>query len=128
MNDLAPVFTMGSYSSTISETHPVGTPIGITVSATDPEVGHTVTYFTLASEADSAFFSVGQTSGVISLTNGLDADPPTGHSTFQFSVCVHVNSRLCHMHMILSFSLSLSQELYNFLSYCYNIITSQTII
>ena len=77
---------MGSYSTTILESHAVGTAIGITVSATDPEVGHVVTYFTLANEADSAFFSVDQTSGVISLTNGIDADPPTGHSTFQFSV------------------------------------------
>lgn len=86
MNDLAPVFSSTSYSAAISETHVVGTPIGVQVSAIDPEAGHTVTYFTLANDADSAFFSVDQTTGIVCLANSLDSDPPTSHSSFSFRV------------------------------------------
>ena len=87
VNDLAPVFSSTTYTATVAENLAVGTAIGITVSATDPEPGHTVTYFSVSSDTQSAFFHVDQTSGSITLAHSLDADPPTSHSSFSFRVC-----------------------------------------
>ena len=68
----------------------MGSPIGITVSATDPEPGHTVTYFTVSADTQSAFFHVDQSSGEITLAHEVDADPPTSHSSFSFRVSILV--------------------------------------
>ena len=97
MNDQAPVFSMATYTGSIAESHTVGSPIGITVSATDPEPGHSVTYFSVSSDTDSAFFLVNPSSGVLTLAHRLDADPPTSHSSFSFRVsCVCVQcSHVC---------------------------------
>ena len=86
VNDLAPVFSATTYTTSIDETLDVGSSIGITVSATDPEAGHTITYFTVSNDADSAFFHVGQSSGVFTLAHAVDADPPSSHSSFSFRV------------------------------------------
>ena len=77
---------MASYTATIPETQAVGSAIGVTVSATDPEPGHTVTYFSISSDTNSAFFHVDQSSGSITLAHSVDADPPTSHSSFAFRV------------------------------------------
>ena len=87
VNDLAPVFSSTTYTAMVAESLAVGTAIGITVSATDPEPGHTVTYFSVSSDTQSAFFHVDRTSGSITLAHSLDADPPTSHSSFSFRVC-----------------------------------------
>lgn len=82
---MAPVFSQASYMASIVENHPVGTMVGITVSATDQE-GHSVTYFTEVADAGSRFFSVNQNTGVISLTQNVDYDPPANHRDFTFRV------------------------------------------
>ena len=70
----------------INEDHVVNTPIGITVSATDPEL-HNIRYF-IQSQAsptdDSEFFTVDETSGSISLVHELDYE--AGHTTLTFNV------------------------------------------
>ena len=89
VNDLAPVFSSASYTGNILESLAVGSAIGITVSATDPEPGHTVTYFSVSTDTNSAFFHVDRSSGVITLAHAVDADPPTSHSSFSFRVIEH---------------------------------------
>ena len=84
MNDQEPVFGQASYAASIVENHVVGTAVGITVQAMDPEVEHTVRYFTEASDAGSRFFSVDQSTGVISLDQNVDYDPPSNHRDFTF--------------------------------------------
>ena len=74
------------YRGNVTENHSVGTPVGIIVQATDPETEHSVTYFTVAGEPHSAFFSVGRTNGIISLAQAVDYDPPANHREFTFSV------------------------------------------
>lgn len=86
VNDLAPVFSSPTYTATVPESQTVGSSIGVTLSATDPEPGHTVTYFSVSSDAHSAFFQIDQSSGSITLAHSLDADPPTSHSSFSFRV------------------------------------------
>ena len=81
------MFSPASYTVSITENLAVNSPIGVTVSATDPEPGHTVTYFTISSDTQSAFFHVDQMSGVVTLAHSVDADPPNSHSTFSFRVC-----------------------------------------
>lgn len=84
---------MATYTASITESHVVGAPIGITVSATDPEPGHSVTYFSVSSDTDSAFFLVNPSSGALTLAHSLDADRPTSHSSFSFRVKLH--EKLC---------------------------------
>ena len=86
VNDLAPVFSMATYSTTIPESHAVNSPIGITVLATDSEVGHIITYFTVSSDTDSAFFHVHQMTGVMTLAHSLDVDAPDSDSSYSFRV------------------------------------------
>lgn len=80
------MFSPASYTVSIAENLAVNSPIGVTVSATDPEPGHTVTYFTISSDTQSAFFHVDQMSGVVTLAHSVDADPPNSHSMFSFRV------------------------------------------
>lgn len=68
------------------ENHLVGTTVGVTVMATDPETEHTITYFPVTSDAHSAFFFVGRTDGVITLAQAVDYDPPANHREFSFGV------------------------------------------
>jgi len=75
----------------IVENHMVGTIIGITVQAMDPEVEHMVRYFTEVSDAGSRFFSVDQSTGVISLTQNVDYDPPSSHREFTFRASILEN-------------------------------------
>ena len=77
---------MSTYRGVITENFPVGNTVGITVSAPDPESAHTVGYFTEASDPHSSFFSVGRTTGVISLAQNVDYDPPANHREFTFRV------------------------------------------
>ena len=92
MNDHPPVFSPSSYSTTIAEDHAVGTAIGITISATDPE-GHNVRYSVTPSAAtDSALFRVGETNGMISLAQQLNYDLPERHRNLSFIVsCTSTN-------------------------------------
>lgn len=73
--------------NTITENHVVGSSVGIVVLATDAEIEHTVTYFTETTDSGSAFFSVGRTSGVITLVQAVDYDRPALHREFNFRVC-----------------------------------------
>lgn len=68
----------------------LGTTIGLTVLATDPEVEHNITYFTEATDIGSRFFSVGQTTGMITLSQEVDYDVPASHMDFTFRVCLFV--------------------------------------
>ena len=89
-NDAAPQFTQNVYTSTITEIHPVGNPVGIIVQAADPEPHHTITYFTESSDSSSAFFSVDGTSGMVSLAHAVDYDLPARHRQFSFRVRMYV--------------------------------------
>jgi len=80
------VFSPSTYSTTIAEDHAVGTAIGITISATDPE-GHNIRYSINPSAAtDSALFRVDETSGMISLAQALNYDNPERHRNLSFIV------------------------------------------
>lgn len=71
------------------ENHPVNTPVGITISASDPAEGHSVTYFAETSDAESAFVLINQISGVVTLAQAVDYDPPLNHRQFSFRVRHH---------------------------------------
>ena len=85
-NDNSPRFSQSVYIASIAENHVVGSPVGVTVLAIDPEVEHTVTYFQNTGDADSAFFLVDQTSGMVQLAQFVDYDPPFNHRDFTFRV------------------------------------------
>lgn len=73
--------------ATIMENHPVGTRVGITLNATDiPEPEHTIGYFPETSDPDHSFFAVERTTGVITLAQPVDYDPPANHRDFSFRV------------------------------------------
>ena len=86
INDNAPSFSQSVYMGRIMENHSVGTTVGVTVIATDPEAEHTITYFPVTSDAESSFFSVGRTDGIIRLAQEVDYDPPANHREFSFRV------------------------------------------
>lgn len=87
MNELGPTFAESMYSATVNEDHGINSGIGVTVSASDAE-GHSVTYSINPNFQDGYFFSISQSSGVISLTQSLDRDPPFGHDSFTFQVYI----------------------------------------
>ena len=64
----------------------MGTVVGITVMATDPETEHSVEYFPETADPDSSYFLVGRTSGIITLGQSVDYDPPQNNSQFTFRV------------------------------------------
>ena len=95
------------------ENHAVGTIVGITVMATDPETEHSISYFTDTRDAHSSFFSVGRTSGIVTLAQPVDYDPPSMHRQFSFRVMwgAIFNSQSGGSSFYISLSLSLSLSL-----------------
>jgi hypothetical protein len=89
-NDAAPMFTRSVYNGTITENHRIGTPTGVVLLANDAEPDHMITYFTESGDPSSAFFSVERTTGVLSLAQAVDYDPPAMHRLFTFRVCLHI--------------------------------------
>lgn len=74
------------YSATVDEDHIVGEAVGVIVEATDEEL-HGINYSIDFGFQDGSYFSVNSTSGVVTLAQSLDSDPPTGHDLFTFVVC-----------------------------------------
>ena len=68
--------------ATIDEDHAPSSAIGITVSATDIE-GHGIIY---SLSPDAIFFSIDETSGVLSLAHSIDVDAPGVSSPYSFMV------------------------------------------
>lgn len=69
----------------------IGDPIGLTVLATDPETEHSLGYFIDASNPHSVYFSVDRTSGVVSLAQAVDYDPPLSHRLLLFAVRIIID-------------------------------------
>ncbi|XP_046575451.1 protein dachsous-like [Haliotis rubra] len=73
VNDNPPTFTSSSYSSTVSKSVDVGTPV-LTVSATDPDQQNNGTVqYSVQSSTVPGYFSVDQNTGVISVVNSLSS-------------------------------------------------------
>ena len=87
MNEQAPVFDPVSYTAAVPEDLTVAAEVGVTVQATDPE-GHAVVYSIDPEFQDGNFFAVSSSSGVVTLAQSLDRDPPSGHDMFTFQVYI----------------------------------------
>ena len=73
-NDNSPVFNQSSYNGSVSENEPIGSPTGVTVSASDADIGGMdITYRIDGNNLD---FRVDPVSGVITTLRPLDADVP----------------------------------------------------
>lgn len=71
--------------ATINEDHAPSSPVGITVMATDRE-GHGIRYSVSPSNPDAIFFSIDETTGVVSLAHAIDVDAPGISSSYNFQV------------------------------------------
>ena len=74
LNDKAPMFTESIYTGTITENAPAGTPIGVTVAATD---GDTYGSAIITFASSDSFFSVDPFTGIVSSRAPLNAEGST---------------------------------------------------
>ena len=72
-NDNSPVFDQSSYNGSVSENEPSGSSTGVTVSASDADVGGSVD-ITYRIDGNNLDFAVDPVSGVITTLRPLDAD------------------------------------------------------
>ena len=79
------MFGASLYSATVPEDREVGQEVGVTVMATDIE-GHEIHYSIHPGYTDGEFFTINETSGIITLALSLDSDPPNSHDSFSFNV------------------------------------------
>jgi Glycosyl hydrolase catalytic core/Ricin-type beta-trefoil lectin domain-like/Cadherin domain/F5/8 type C domain len=78
ISDVGPVTDSSPAANQVNENSPVGTIVGITANAADPDAGQTVTY----SLTDNAVgrFAIHPTTGVVTVAGALDYETTTSHS------------------------------------------------
>ncbi len=78
VSDVGPVTDSSAVANQVNENSPVGTLVGITANATEPDLGQTVTY-SLTDNAGGRF-AINPTTGVVTVAGPLDYETATSHS------------------------------------------------
>ena len=73
VNDLAPVFDQDMYYGSVDENEPIGTSVGIVISAVDPDVPSNLISYSISNHGDQ-LFTINSTTGEITTAQILDAD------------------------------------------------------
>ena len=81
INDQPPIFSQNIYYGSVDENLPAGSPVGVTVTATDPDIPSNAN-ITYAISGESEEFKVHPTTGVVTTRKPLDAETLPSYLTF----------------------------------------------
>ena len=81
INDQPPVFSQNIYYGSVDENLPAGSPVGVTVTATDPDIPSNAN-ITYAISGESEEFKVHPITGVVTTSKLLDAETIPSYLTF----------------------------------------------
>ena len=81
INDQPPIFSQNIYYGSVEENLPAGSPVGVTVTATDPDIPSNAN-ITYAISGESEEFKVHPTTGVVITSKSLDAETLPSYLTF----------------------------------------------